>query len=365
LTFLIRQDLTGFFCQITSLFYEGKNLIMARENDNATSQEDQSRFNREQYDILKRCSEQENIMEWNSYCAKQPEIRIHLQNADLRGAKLEGAKLSGACLKGARFEGADLFAADLKKADLRGANLEKANLWGATLIEANLEGACLVSANLENADLRGANLEKANLWGANLEGAIVEMATEDSLPASKENIEVVINLANDITYEEFVSLLKCLERLSSIIGGSLPHLNEIQIRQHIEEHAAWAATAMDNRISINIPKNVAENLNGIFLLGIAAGKAINEGAETGTGKKNSVACDSLREFLANAVFSENERNTILANRMLPNMEEDKMIEDIRPVANLVEYGRIHFKVASKSPHGMVFGSDYVHITSRK
>jgi hypothetical protein len=338
---------------------------MARENDNATSQEAQSRFNQEQYDILKRCSEKKNITEWNSYLADQPEIRIHLQNADLRRAKLEGAKLSGASLEGARFEGADLFAADLKKADLRRANFEKANLWGATLIEANLEGARLVSANLENADLRRANLENANLWGANLEGTIVEMATEDSLPGSKEKVEVVVNLANDITYEEFVSLLKCLERLSLIVGGSLPHLNEIQICQHIEENAAWAATAMDNRISINIPKNVAENLHGIFLLGIAAGKAINEGAETGTGKKNSEACDSLRELLANAVFFDNERNIISANQMLPNMEDDKIIEDIRHVANLVECGRIHFQVASKSPRSMVFGSDYVHITSRK
>ena len=325
---------------------------MARENDNATSQEDQSRFNQEQYDILKRCSEQKNIMEWNSYCADHPEIRICLQNADLRKAKLEGAKLSGASLQGAQFEGADLFAADLKKADLRRANLEKANLWGVTLCEANLEGACLASANLENADLRRANLENANLWGANLEGTIVEMATEDSLPGSKEKVEVVINLVNDITYKELVSLLKCLERLSSIIGGSLPHLNEIQIGQHIEDHAAWAATAMDNRISINIPKNVAENLHGIFLLGIAAGKAINEGAETGLGKKNSEACDSLRELLANTVFSENERNTIFSNQMLPGMEEDKMIEEIRPVANLVEGGRIHLQVASKSSRSM-------------
>jgi hypothetical protein len=330
---------------------------MARENDNAISQKDQSRFNQEQYDILKRCSQMRNITEWNSYCADHPENRIHLQNADLRRTMLEGAKLSGAILEGAQFEGADLFAADLKKADLRGANLEKANLWGANLIEANLEGASLVSANLENADLRGAKLENANFWGANLEGAIVEMATEDSVPGSEEKAEVVINLANDITYKEFISLLKCLEMLSLIIGGSHPHLNEVQISRHIEEHAAWAATAMDNSISINVPKNVAENLHGIFLLGIAAGKAINEGAETGTGKKNSDAGDSLREFLANAVFSGNEQNTMFANEVLPNVEEDKMIKDIRHVADLVECGRIHFQIAPKSSHGMVFVSD--------
>jgi hypothetical protein len=319
---------------------------MNGENYNLTSQEDQCRFNREQYDILKRCSQQKNINEWNSYRADHPEIRIRLQNADLRKAVLEGVKLSGADLEGARLEGANLFAADLKKANLKRANLDKANLWGATLCETDLEGASFASANLENADLRGANLDKANLWGANLEGAIVETATEDSLPGSKEKTEVLINLVNDITYKELLILLKCLERLCSIIGGSIPRLNEIQIDQHIEGNAAWAATALENRISINIPKNVAENLNGIFLLGIAAGQAMDKGGDagTGTGKKNSGACESLRELLANAVFSESERNTILSNQM----EEDRLIEEIRPVANLVESGRIHFQVASKS-----------------
>jgi hypothetical protein len=318
---------------------------MAGGNDNTTFRKDQSRFNQEQYDILKRCSQNKNIMEWNSYRSGHPGIRIYLRNADLRNAKLEGAKLNGADLEGAKLEGADLFAADLKKADLSRANLEKANLWGATLIEANLEGASFVSANLENADLRGANLEMANLWGANLEGAILEINTEGSLPGSKENIEVLINLIDDITYKELVSLLKCLESLSSIIGGSLPHLNEIQISRHIEGSAAWAATAMENSVSVNIPKNVADNLHGIFLLGIAAGRAINEGSdvEKGVDKKKSEARDNLRELLANVVFSESERDTIFSNRMLPGIEEDKIIEEIRSIANLVEAGRIHFQ----------------------
>ncbi len=350
MTFLIRQDLAGFFCRVTSLFCEGKNLIMARENNNATSQEDQSRFNQKQYDILKRCSEKKSISEWNSYRAEQPETRIHLQNADLRGARLEGAKLTEANLEGARFEGADLLAADLRKADLRRANLEKANLWGAALSEANLEGACLVSANLENADLRSANLDKANLWGANLEGAIVEKAIvetaiEDRRPGLKEKVEVVINLADDITYEEFVNLLKCLEKLSLTVGGSLPHLNEVWIHRHIEEHAAWEGTEIGNSISINIPKNVVENLHEVFLWSVTAGQARNEGAEaqTATCMKNSEGCDHLREFLASAGFSENERNTNFANRMLPDMEKDGIIEDLWAVANLFEYGRIHFR----------------------
>ena len=213
-----------------------------------------------------------------------------------------------------------------------------------------MDGASFASANLENADLRGANLEKANLWGANLEGAIVETATEYSQPGPKEKTEVLINLVNDITYKELLSLLKCLERLRSIIGDSLPNLNEIQICRHIEGNAAWAAAAMENNISVNIPKNVAENLNGIFLLGIAAGQEINKvtKAETGTDKKNSDARQSLRELLANAVCSESERKTVFSNQMLPGIDEDKMIEEIRSVANLVESGRINVQATSVS-----------------
>jgi uncharacterized protein YjbI with pentapeptide repeats len=319
---------------------------MTGENGNTTSQEAQKRFNQKQYDILKRCSEEKNIAEWNSYRAEQPEVRIHLHNVDLTRARLEGAKLSEASLEGARFEGADLLAADLRKANLRGANLERANLWGATLSGANLEGACLASANLENADLRRTNLEEANLWGANLEGAIVETAAEDGLPGSKEKVEVIINLINDITYEEFASLIKCMESLCLIMGGSLPQLNDIRIHPGIEEHAASEGTVAGNRISIRISKNVAENLHGIFLFQIEAEQTQNEGtdADPGTGTKSSEAGERLREFLTKAGFSENERNTIFANLILPNVEEDKFIEDFRAVAHLVECGRIHFQL---------------------
>ena len=303
-------------------------------------------FNQEQYDILKRCSEKENIAEWNSYRAEQPETKINLQNADLRRARLEGAKLNEANLEGARLEEADLFAADLRKADLRRANLEKANLWGATLSEANLEDASLISANLENADLRKAHLERVNLRGANLEDAIIPQVAQESLSGPKEEAETIINLVDDITFEEFVSLIKCLERLSLIVGGSLPRLNDIQISHHIEEHAACMGTEMGNMISINIPKIVAENLHGILPVGITAGQARTDVAKAGTGagEKDSGAGDGLREILANAGFSEDEQNAVLANLMLPKMEEDKLMEDLGVVANLVECNRIYFRV---------------------
>ena len=144
-------------------------------------------FTQEQYDILKRCSEERNIAEWNNYRAEQPETKINLQNADLRKASL-------------------------------------------------------VSANLQNADLRSVNLERADLWDANLEDVIFTEVPEESLSSPKEEVETIVNIVDDIRYEEFISLMKCLEKLSVTVGGSLPHLNEIQISHNIEKHATWAGT---------------------------------------------------------------------------------------------------------------------------
>lgn len=303
-------------------------------------------FDQEQYDILKRCSEKKSIAEWNNYRAEHPKTKINLQNADLRGAILEGAILNEANLEGARLEGADLFAADLRKADLRRANLENANLWGVTLSEANLEQANLVSANLENADLRMAHLEKIKLWGANLEDAIIPEVAEESLSAPNEEVETIINLVDDITYEEFIHLIKCLERLSVVIGGSLPHLNEIQISHRTEGRGAFAGTEMNNRISINIPKKVAENLHGILHVGITAGQARTDAMKAGavTVEQDSRTGWRLREILANTDFSEDEQNAVLAKRMLPKVEEDMLMEDLGVVANLLECGRIYFSV---------------------
>ncbi len=233
-------------------------------------------FNQEQYAILKRCSEQKNISEWNNYRAAQPETRINLQNADLRRA-------------------------DLERADLRRANLE---------------------------------------------GTILPEGAEEYLSGLREEVEAIIKLIDDITYEEFSSLIKCLGKLSLIVGSSLPYLNEVRISRPIEEHAAWAGTEMDNMISINIPKNVAENLHGILHVGITAGQVQTEvtKAETSPGKKDLQSCGSLQKTLINAGFSEDERKAVLENLRLPKMQEDRLMEDLGIVAKLVECGRIYFQV---------------------
>ena len=328
---------------------------MLTEADNATSRENHGTFDQEQYNILKRCSDKRNIAEWNSYRAEHPETAIRLPNADLRGGSLEGAQLSEADLAGARFERADLLAADLRNADLRGANFENANLWGATLSEANLEGARLVSCNLENADLRGANLKRADIRGTNLEEAIsdgidldrtaINVDAEDCGFGWPDEAEVVFDLADDISYSEFMSLIRCMERLSLIVGGSLPNLNEIQISHQIEQRAARRENEMENTVSINIPASIAENLREIFLWAMTAAQPGNEvvAAEAAAGNRDSEASDHLRGLLRSAGLSEKQRETILANQTLASTDVERMMKDIHAVANLVGSRRIYFK----------------------
>lgn len=280
---------------------------MAAENDNAKSQEDQASFNQEQYNVLIRCSGQQSMEEWNAYRRTHPGIAVRLRNADLGGASLAGgyfagadlteaklgrANLMGANLSGANLRAASLFEARLTNANLGGANLVEANLTEAILrmaslieaqlVHANLGGTDLTAANLgradlTKADLRGANLSGANLALADLRGAklggasftgaylsgakgveatasryVVNSSATSVVPVgtplgSAELVELVINLADDITYEEVASLLGALRGLSLGVTGTVPHLNEIQIGQHTEEHAAWEGGNRDGQ----------------------------------------------------------------------------------------------------------------------
>lgn len=305
-----------------------------------------SKFKQEQYDLLKRCSTSGNMSEWNSYRADPSRTIIYLDGADFTLARLEGAQLGGCSLKGALFEQADLLAADFRGADLSNANFKSANLWGATLSEANLKGACLVSANLENADLRKANLEQADLKEANLEGTIVQSVGEENLPGLKEEQEVIIHLAEDLTYRDVVSVTKSIESLSLIAGASLPHLNEIQISLRIENQPLWDGAKLDNMISVTIPRNVAEILPELFPLHTTSGNTGPQESDVNSGHrmKNSGARLCFKEFLAHAGFSENEQRIASKNLKIHHIEEDHLMLDLGIVTHLVRSERIHFHI---------------------
>jgi hypothetical protein len=139
-------------------------LAMANADNKPNSKQQpkpEPRRDKKQYELLKKCSIEEDMAEWNEYRDTHKDEEIWLEDAKLWRANLEGANLQAAHL-----QAADLGGANLQHADLRGASLEHAHL-----MEAHLEGAHLQAAHLQGADLRLASLEGAWLWGANLKGA--------------------------------------------------------------------------------------------------------------------------------------------------------------------------------------------------
>jgi uncharacterized protein YjbI with pentapeptide repeats len=114
---------------------------------------------RDQYEMLKRCSDKRDCTEWNKWREKNPSKQILLMGASLNGFHLENA---------------NLFFAHLKNAELAWSYLKGASLEGAIL-----QGATLGWAQLQSTKLRGAHLEGANLGSAQLEDAQFEQASVD------------------------------------------------------------------------------------------------------------------------------------------------------------------------------------------
>lgn len=163
-------------------------------DDTPAERKDQKKpsYNQKQYEMLQRCSEKQDISEWNEWREKNPfeEIQlqrvvlgnfnlkkanfreVHLEGAIIRGTHLDGADLSMAHLEGVRFWNVNLEGVKLSEAHLQGADFQESHLEGAYLGGAHLEGASLMETHLEGASLWGAHLERADFTKAHLEGAV-------------------------------------------------------------------------------------------------------------------------------------------------------------------------------------------------
>lgn len=58
-----------------------------------TTSRDQRKFSQEQYEMLWRCSDKEDMTEWNNWRQENPEEEVFLEGANLISAHLEGANL--------------------------------------------------------------------------------------------------------------------------------------------------------------------------------------------------------------------------------------------------------------------------------
>ncbi|PKL04701.1 MAG: hypothetical protein CVV54_04260 [Synergistetes bacterium HGW-Synergistetes-1] len=158
------------------------------------------RYAPDQFAMLKRCSETEDISEWNEWRKLHPKRIINLCDAPLAGFTLTNINLDNAVMIRAHLEGAFMPYAHLNNADLTEAFLQGVDLGHAILDDINLRmanlgkasldmqtnpnntslkhgdledeiAACLSSASLKNATLAYANLEGAKFGDAILENA--------------------------------------------------------------------------------------------------------------------------------------------------------------------------------------------------
>ncbi|MDR3569403.1 MAG: pentapeptide repeat-containing protein [Syntrophobacteraceae bacterium] len=164
----------------------------------APTRETGAKFSREQFEVLMKCSDRQDMTEWNEWRKHNPNQGVVLQDVNIAGAHLRGADFGKADFRGANLRGADLSGARLydfnrRWTDLSGADFSEADLCGtdfrgADLRGANFSRAYLYYTNLSWTDLSGANFNGADLWAflfrANLTSVDLSRSNRSSkLPA--------------------------------------------------------------------------------------------------------------------------------------------------------------------------------------
>jgi len=168
------------------------------------------RFSQEQYDMLKHCSDEKDMSEWNEWRKEHPNEVIWLQGRNfklwwlkkanfmhmnwfseatntyisfgevhLEGANFEWAKLQSANFAGAHIEGEDtrFWSAKARNAQFVGTHLEGADLSVAHLNNCDFSGSFLENAKIVSSHINGANFAHADLRGCSARGAIVDGET--------------------------------------------------------------------------------------------------------------------------------------------------------------------------------------------
>jgi len=161
----------------------------------------------DQYEMLKRCSDNEDMGEWNEWRKNHSNKDILLQGADFSHFYLKKANLKKANLYKTIFHMAHLEYAVMDHAIIRDANLR-----------ARLQNAKLRHTDLSETDLWRAHLEGADFYGACLKGAQFAMG--------QVNGETMIARCSTDRFTDFTGVAL----MNSCIEPALRQLLEYNIR---------------------------------------------------------------------------------------------------------------------------------------
>jgi len=148
----------------------------AAEEEKENMSKEDSAYNEEQYALLRKCSTNKDIAEWNAWRRENSGEKILLGGADLSSFELAGANLNSANLEGAHLANANLSEAQLFGANITKTNLEGANLTGAYLIETIANSAVMTRARLKGSSLLRVKAENSNFDYADFTNADIEMS---------------------------------------------------------------------------------------------------------------------------------------------------------------------------------------------
>ena len=234
---------------------------MGKEDEQKSEQEQQPEktpCNKEQYELLMRCSAKKDMTEWNKWREEHPDEEIYLENANLKHAHLENANLVEAHLENAnlveaRLENANLVEAHLENAYLVGAHLKNAHLGFAHLKNANLN-----SAHMENVNLARANLKNAHLLSANLECAFLAAAHMENVNLQRANLENAILVEahlQDTLFE--IAKLQGADFSGAVVNGGTLICDSCEV----DQDTMFEAVALGNmRIYPNIKQLLEYNV---------------------------------------------------------------------------------------------------------
>lgn len=162
----------GIFLAVLTLHAKG---YAAQEERKNRIRED-SAYNKEQYALLRKCSTNKDIAEWNAWRRENSREKILLGGADLSSFELAGANLNSAHLEGANLANVNLSEAQLFGANITNTNLEGANLTRAYLIETIVNSAVMTRARLKGSSLLRVKAENSTFDYADFTNADIEMS---------------------------------------------------------------------------------------------------------------------------------------------------------------------------------------------
>lgn len=151
-------------------------------------------LNQDQYNLLIKCSKNEDFTEWNNFIEnyegiirlrygkfsglkfsgakfyKSNDTLFDFYGADFSHSTLEGLNFNSACMLEANFEGAKIFACSFQDTELRNSNFRNAQIsfgdFSCTdFIDSNLQNAEFIESNFFETNFSRANLEDTHFLG--------------------------------------------------------------------------------------------------------------------------------------------------------------------------------------------------------